>query len=227
MLFSFTYHPFTAIIGDIKNSRDLENRRDVQSQLQKSLNTVNDQYKDELASKFMITLGDEFQGLLKTAAPALYIIDQIEREMYPVKIRFGVGVGAIVTDINSNMPLGADGPAYYSARKMVDELRLSEKKRMEPIANVKIEIQNHDEAADLMNTIFSLLTTLKETWTSRQTEIISAYLKYKTQKDAAQFLNINQSNVQKALSSANFYTCQKAMESVFKILSGIKGDAGV
>ena len=51
----------------------------------------------------MITLGDEFQGLLKNGSAAVFIIDKIEREMYPIKFRFGLGVGEITTDINSNM----------------------------------------------------------------------------------------------------------------------------
>ena len=228
MFFSFEYHPFVAVIGDIKGSKHLEDRRGVQNHLKEVLNTINKEYRDDLASKFMITLGDEFQGLLKGGSSAIFMIDKIEREMYPIQLRFGIGVGEITTDINSNIPLGADGPAYYNARKMIDELKTSEKKKMESKVNIKIEIQGNAEIPKLINTIFALLMTIKETWTHRQVEIMNSYLKGDgTQKDAARILNINQSNVQKALASANFYTYRKAMEAVAKVLSEIKEDKGV
>ncbi|MDF1496073.1 SatD family protein [Caproiciproducens sp. CPB-2] len=228
MFFSFDYNPLVAIIGDIKNSKQLENRRAVQIRLKEVLDAINHEYRDNIASKFMITLGDEFQGLLKAGSSAIFIIDKIEREMHPIQLRFGIGVGEITTDINSNMPLGADGPAYYNARKMIDGLKASEKKKMESKVNVRIEVQGNPDMSELINTVFSLLTTIKETWTPRQVEIINSYLKTGgTQKDTARILNINQSNVQKALSSANYYTYRKAIETIAKVLSDIKEDNGV
>lgn len=223
MFFSFDYCPYIAIIGDIKGSKHSENRQDIQLQLKKVLDAVNNEYEEELASRFMITIGDEFQGLLKAGHAVIFIIDKIEREMYPVKIRFGIGVGKMTTDINFDMPLGADGPAYYNARVMINELKASEKKKMESKVNVKVSIQDHADTSELINTIFSLLTAVKETWTPRRVEIINAYLDCGgTQERAARNLGINQSNVQKALASSNFYTYRKALESVSKVLSGIK-----
>jgi hypothetical protein len=227
MFFFFDYKPFVAIIGDIRNSKQLENRRAVQIRLKEVLDAINNEYRDYIASKFMITLGDEFQGLLKTGSSAIFIIDKIEREMYPIKLRFGIGVGEITTDINSDMPLGADGSAYYNARKMIDELKASVKKKMEPKANVRIEVQGNADISRVINTIFSLISTIKETWTPRQIEIINSYLNTGgKQKDTARILNINQSNVQKALSSANYYTYRKAIETIAEVLSDIKGNKG-
>ncbi|MEA4926263.1 MAG: SatD family protein [Syntrophomonadaceae bacterium] len=228
MFFFFDYFPYIAVIGDIKNSKHSENRRALQLQLKKVLDSVNSIYEKELASKFMITLGDEFQGLLNAGSAVVFIIDKIEREMYPVKLRFGIGVGEMTTDIDFNMPLGADGPAYYNARAMIDELKASEKKKMESKVNAKISIQDNADTSELINTIFSLLTIIKETWTPRRIEIINTYLACGgTQDKAAQILSINQSNVQKALASANFYTYHKALESVSKVLSRIKENKDV
>ena len=222
MFFFFDYCPYIAIIGDIKDSKHSENRHTIQVQLKKVLDTINIEYEAVLASKFMITLGDEFQGLLKLGASAIFIIDKIEREMYPVKIRFGIGIGEMTTDINFDMPLGADGPAYYNARIMIDELKTSEKKKMGSKVNIKISIQDNTDTSELINTIFSLLTIIKETWTPRRVEIMNAYLNCGgTQEEVAQVLGINQSNVQKALASSNFYTYRKALGSVSKVLSCI------
>ena len=163
-----------------------------------------------------------FQGLLKNGRSLIYIIDQFEREMFPVKIRFGIGVGEITTDIDYNMSLGADGPAYYNARSMIEEIKTSEKKQKELKANVKISVQENSEASEIFNSFFLLLTIAKEKWTTRRVEIITTYMNCGgTQEDSAKLLNINQSNVQKALASSNFYTYSKVLDVLSRQFSYI------
>ena len=41
-------------------------------------------------------------------------------DIYPVEIRYGIGVGQITTNINTDMALGADEPGFYNARKAID-----------------------------------------------------------------------------------------------------------
>lgn len=219
----FSSKTFTAIIGDIVKSKKLVDRKAIQERLAASLNEINIKYGETIASKFMITLGDEFQGLLHTGNQAIAIIEDIERKMYPIQIRFGIGVGEITTGINPDIPLGADGPAYYHARKMIDELKAQEKKLMVAKSNVRIEIENHAPIADLINAIFSLNTVIKAKWTIRQREIIYAYLKCdRTQSDVAYELGINRTNVQRALSGSHFYAYQQALDKVTKILASIE-----
>jgi len=100
MLFSINDKPYVAIIGDIIGSRNIENRNEVQNKLKDVLNHVNNKYAEDISAKFTITLGDEFQGLLSAGRYVMDIIQFIERKMYPVKMRFGVGIGKITTDIH-------------------------------------------------------------------------------------------------------------------------------
>ena len=83
-------HSFAAVIGDIKDSRHLENRKEVQDRLQRVMDRLNRKYKEDIVSKFLITLGDEFQGLLCGGKNILSMINEIKMEMYPVRLRFGV-----------------------------------------------------------------------------------------------------------------------------------------
>jgi hypothetical protein len=222
MLFNFRYHPYIAIIGDIKNSKQFKNRKELQNKLNEVIDTINKNYENDLASLFMITLGDEFQGLLKNGKSLVYILDQFEREMFPVKIRFGVGIGEITTEINYNIPLGADGPAYYNARSMIEEIKTSEKKHKEIKVSVKLCMQENSETSEILNSFFLLLTIAKEKWTSRRVEIITTYINCGgTQEDAAKKLEINQSNVQKALASSNFYSYSKVLDFLSRQLSCI------
>jgi hypothetical protein len=222
-MLNFDYKPFIAIIGDIVGSKNLQDRKIVQEKLITLLNNINEQYKTYISSKFMITLGDEFQGLLHAGVCVIEIIEKIEQEMHPIKIRFGVGVGKIETNIDLNMPLGADGSAYYNARKMIDKVWANEKKKMGSKPNIGIEVDNYDDVTELMNTILSLSAVIKSKWTDRQREIINAYTRYEgTQSSVAQKLGINQSSVQKALLNAGFYAYQQALQTITKTLSQIK-----
>lgn len=48
--------------------------------------------------------------------------------LYPVELRFGIGIGEITTEINTEMALGADGPGYYKAREAIEH-RWTERQR--------------------------------------------------------------------------------------------------
>lgn len=131
---------YYAIIGDIKRSKKIENRCEIQEKLKKILDNVNSIYNNDISAKFLITLGDEFQGLLEITAPILEIIKYIQREIYPIKLRFGVGIGNVSMLINHEAAIGADGPAFYAAREMIEFLREQEKKLKKQAADIQISV---------------------------------------------------------------------------------------
>ena len=140
-MFAFAYRPYVAIIGDVRDSRLLENRGAVQEQLKSVLTKINRLYAEDISAKFMITLGDEFQGLLGAGKNAIQIVEYIQREMYPVEIRFGLGIGEITTEINAEMAIGADGPGYYCARNAIEYLKDNEGRKRNVVCDVRIEIE--------------------------------------------------------------------------------------
>ena len=62
----------------------------------------------------------------------MHIIADIERQMHPIKMRFGIGVGDIRTEVIKEMSIGADGPVYHNARKAIDILKKMKKKSDKP-----------------------------------------------------------------------------------------------
>ncbi|MFA6939964.1 MAG: SatD family protein [Clostridiaceae bacterium] len=224
MFFFFFYNPYIAIIGDIKESRKIKDRKGTQDKLLEVLNEINEKYEKDISSKFMITLGDEFQGLLCNGTNVISIIFDIERKMFPVKIRFGVGIGEITTDINSEMAIGADGPGYYKARDSIKYLKENEQKNKTNSSNIRIDVDGDNENTTVMlNTILSLLTAIKELWTDRQREIIWDMLAHQDgQKNAAVRLNITQSAVQKSLANGKYYAYKEAIETIEKALDEIR-----
>lgn len=223
MFFFFNFNPYIAIIGDIKNSKQLNKRKKVQDELNLVLNEINKQYESMISAKFMITLGDEFQGLLHEGAKVLDIIEEIQREMYPIQIRFGIGVGQITTEINAEMAIGADGPGYYKARKAIETLKSCEQKSKTQPSDIRIEIEDDEHSiADLVNTIFSLMAVIQSSWTERQREIIWKYEECgESQTECAVRLGVSQSTVQRSLMTSDYYAYKNAKETVNTVLKEI------
>ncbi len=224
MFFLFSYNPYIAVIGDIKNSKRMDGRNEVQKKLNMILEDINIKYVQDIASKFMITLGDEFQGLLRCGNNVMNIISEIEARMYPVNLRFGIGVGEITTEINPDIPLGADGPAYYNARAAIEQLKSREKKRKSGETNILIVVDGENEKeVKLLNTILSLGTVVKSRWTERQREVIRDHIEHgENQLKAAERLGITQSNVNKNLTKADYYSYKEAMDTLSEALSEIR-----
>lgn len=221
-----TIHSFAAVIGDIKDSRHLENRKEVQVHLQEILDRLNEKYKDHIVSKFLITLGDEFQGLLCGGEHILDMVNEIRMEMYPVRLRFGIGFGQITTDIKSEMALGADGPGYYRAREAIELLKEREKKNRPVLAELCLRLDEKDQEKEvLLNTVFDLMYVVESGWTERQRETIWDMLLYGDgQQNTARRLSISQPTVQKALAAGSYYTYENALKNASKILGDIQND---
>jgi len=226
MFFCFSNNPYIAIIGDLMESKKIQARGEIQEKLKEVLNSINSIYTNDISSNFIITLGDEFQGLLCRGENVMKILSEIEDRMYPVKIRFGIGVGAITTEINRSMAIGADGPAYYKAREAMEYLREQEKRKQTVTANMRFEFEDgNQEIETMINTILGLLTVMKNSWSNRQREVISDMMKHQdSQKNAAQRLNIQQPTVQKILSKGNYYSYKDAFNTVGRALEEIKHD---
>ena len=222
----FNHKPYIAVIGDMKNSKKLRNRQVIQEKLKGVLEQINIKYKDDLSSKFIITLGDEFQGLLYRGGQTLHIICEIERKMYPVKIRFGIGIGEITTKINQEMSIGADGPGYYKAREAIEYLKKNEKMKKVGKSDIRVEADMDNQTSVItLNTIFTLLSAIKDTWSDRQREVIWDMLEHQdSQMEAAGRLNIQQPTVQRLLSKGKYFAYREALDAAEKVLGEIKQD---
>lgn len=103
---------------DIKNSRMISDREFIQIKLIEMLKSCNLKFEEYILSPFLITLGDEWQGLLKENSPILDIIHFFKSNL-PSTIDFytGIGIGDI-TIHNFELTVNQlDGPSFYLARK--------------------------------------------------------------------------------------------------------------
>lgn len=211
---------YIAIIGDIKGSKEIKNRGWIQEKLNTVLNHVNETYYADISAKFVITLGDEFQGLLKSKEHLLDIVKYIQREMYPVRLRFGIGLGEISTNIFYEAAIGADGPAYYAARKMIEQLREQEKKLKKQAADIQISIHDTEnfEIAEI-NIILALMKIIEDGWSEKQRFTIWDMAQNGgSQEECAKRMATTQSTVARRLADGNYLTYERAGRTVAEAL---------
>lgn len=211
---------YIAIVGDIKESKKLEDRKKIQLKIYNVLNQINQMFSADISARFIITLGDEFQGLLKEYGHLLDIIKFIQREMYPVKMRFGIGIGEISTVIFHEAALGADGPAYYAARSMIEELREQEKKLKKHASDIQIDIYNtKDFETTQINIILSLMKVIEDEWTDNQRYTIwDMEQNGGSQEKCAKRMNTTQSTIARRLADGKYVIYEKAKEIVNEAL---------
>ena len=211
---------YIAIIGDIKMSKLIIERGKLQNHVINILKTVNEKYAPSIASKFLITLGDEFQGLLSSGVHLMDIIQFIKTEAQPIEIRFGIGVGTITTTINPDAAIGADGPAYYMARECIDNMKMAEGTKGRVCGNVQIRIDSSNHLQELsLNTIFNLMHCIEHDWTIKQKEIAYYTLSHREkQTDIAKQFNVSQAYIQQVFSKTHFYAYKDAYDSINTIL---------
>lgn len=220
---------FIAIIGDIKDSKELENRREVQQNLNCVLKNVNEIYAEDISANFIITLGDEFQGLLSDCGHILDIIKYIQRELYPVRLRFGVGFGKIHTAIFRDAAIGADGPAYYAARKMIEELREQEKRLKKQAADIQISIYGTEKfEVTEINTMLVLMKLMEDGWSEKQRYTIwDMEQNGGSQEECAKRMRTTQSTVARRLAEGNYVVyvrVRKVVKEAIRRLGEIQND---
>ena len=178
---------YIAISGDLISSKAITNRPKSQKQLQNLLNQINKKYKELLKSAFTITTGDEFQALL------VQIIDEIALGFKPYQIRFGVGSGSILTEINPEQSIGSDGPAYWHARAAIDYIH---DKNDYGSNHLAVDLED-TETSQQINAILAACEFIKSKWTVTQYEVIDGLLQKMAEK-----LDLSPSSFNKRLKSS-------------------------
>ncbi len=113
--------PCIALIADMVKSRELprSQRADVQVSFSEFISELNRKYRHAILARFVITLGDEFQGLLSDPTVIPDLMWDLNYKFQPRPLRVGVGFGLIDTPIGRNA-INIDGPALHQARNAID-----------------------------------------------------------------------------------------------------------
>ena len=218
---------YLALIADVIDSKMVQERLDLQKQVEKTLQKMNELFGDYLASRFTLTLGDEFQALLEVDAPVFQIIDTLRLELNPTQLRFGIGLGEIVTAIDPLQSVGADGPAYWNARAAINFVH-----QKNDYGNTQIYFSSGKENKDFfVNALIASGEAIRSSWRDSQEEILlnllkrSVYSESFSQQDLAQSLAINPSALSKRLKSSSIRVYLRGRAAALaSIQSTVKGE---
>ena len=218
---------YLALIADVIDSKTVQERFDLQKQVEKTLQKMNELFGDYMVSRFTLTLGDEFQALLKVDAPIFQIIDTLRSELTPTQLRFGIGLGEIVTAIDPLQSVGADGPAYWNARAAINFVH-----QKNDYGNTQIYFSSGKENQDyFVNAFIASGEAIRSGWRESQEEILlnllkrSVYSETFSQQDLAQSLAINPSALSKRLKSSSVRVYLRGRAAALaSIQSTVKGE---
>jgi SatD family (SatD) len=144
---------------------------------------INKAEKKIILSPLTVTLGDEFQGVVKNVNAGVMIMMRIEEMLIeaglPFRLRFVFNRGKIDTAINPEVSYGMLGQGLTATRKLMDSQKSSRKRFL---------IFDGGQKGDLefFQDIFMLYQSITDEWKQKDYKIIDAFLKYQDYKTVAQ-----------------------------------------
>ena len=201
---------YLAVIADMVKSRALPagQRALVQKHFQELVANLNKEYRNGLASKFAITLGDEFQGLLTTSTVLPDLIWQIEEKFPDRQLRVGIGMGTLDTPLQA-YAINIDGPALHAGRDAIEAA-----KKSNLLGGVFSGMGSLDE---VLNGIARLLWFHRSNWTKAQRTIANLLRKGMMQSEVAERLGISRQVVSKQVAASGWVTYAGA-EKAWRII---------
>lgn len=206
---------YLALIGDIIGSRNLENRKQVQRELEVVLDEINTRFSSCIKTEFIITLGDEFQGLLLPCSEAYRIATTVLEQMHPVELRFGLGYGSITTAMKESS-IGMDGPAFYAARQALEFLKNSRDAAVRIAGPALPEIQLR-----AVNALLSSLAAIRQFWPENFKQALPLVRQGLTQQQVAAATNVTQSAISWMLKRARWREIQAIEAELIYLLRNL------
>lgn len=199
------------MIGDIRESRTLDDWASVFSQLDGALKAVNREFSDDILLNFKPTVGDEFQGALREARKAYAVCVSIKSQL-PVRVYCGIGIGDIEKPLHEDV--GMRGSGFYRARRALESCK--EEKRSVIIRSA----DTPDLMDDAINTLLHFIETLENSWTGRQREVLSYYRSHPdhTYEQLGEHFGIAKQTVWKILKAADWEVVSEGEATVNRLL---------
>jgi hypothetical protein len=188
---------YLAVIADMVKSRELSSakRAVVQKHFQELVATLNREYRNSLASKFAITLGDEFQGLLTTSTVIPDLIWQSEEKFPDRQLRVGIGIGSLDTPLQE-YAINIDGPALHTARDAIEAA-----KKSNLLGGV---FAGMGSLGEVLNGIARMLWFHRSNWTTAQRTIANLLRDGMMQSEVAERLGISRQVVSKQVAASGW-----------------------
>ena len=168
---------------------------------------INNKFRDDFLSPITITLGDEFQSIIRTLRSGIDIIISFEeaiiKDQKNFKLRYILNYGDIDTPINRDAAYGMLGPGFIQARKLLSELKDTRDRYLFQLANPVL--------SEKLNLIFRLYQMIIDGWQNKDYGLIGEFLADRDYKTVAEKLNKDRSLIwrrEKSLKISEYFTAK-------------------
>jgi hypothetical protein len=213
--------PIIAVLGDVVRSRRLEpkERSEVQRAFEQLLAQINRRYDRSILGAFLMTLGDEFQGLLEQPDALPDIVQDIREKLPTLRLRIVVSRGVLTTDVKPKaVALGTDGPAWHEARKVLDHWRGAKRDGVAFVGFADDDV--------ILNGLSGLLTYHWTHLEASQREIVIALRHHQgLRKEAAAEMSISQQALSNRAQSAGWREYEAGMTACRELLGRYRSAA--
>ena len=196
------------LMGDIVGSSNAD-QLILQREFASLIRRVNEDYPSSFESPLTITLGDEFQGVVRSSKEAAEVVIALEEYRWDLEIeiviRYSLGLGEITTPINPNIAYGMLGPGLSEVREALVEMKQEEDRMM-----ISGKFETKTQLALSMN----IFLEKQEEWKWRDREIISGYFKYRDYKKVAEVMGKDVSLIWRRFKSLEFDSYRKRKKLV-------------
>ncbi|WP_170107094.1 SatD family protein [Roseibium marinum] len=212
-------HKLSVLMGDIVGSEQMD-RGKLHSVFNEEIGRANETFRPDLVSPLTITLGDEFQGLVRTSAQAFKIANMLRLDLLirGVPCRFVIGQADIETPVNPKKAWNMLGAGLSAARD-----RLDDKKDEGAYRFSLLGAPDDAKAAALqalLDALGAALSDMEAGWSATQLRTIALWVRYGGNADqVAKFRNVTNRSVYYALEAAGWETYIKRRDALHAYLA--------
>ena len=178
------------LMADIMKSSS-KGGKQLMSEFERLVKSCNRNFASQILSPLTITLGDEFQRVVKFLVPCveivLYLEEQLLKQNLDFRLRYAINYGAIDTPINTKYAHGMLGSGLTQARKRLNQMKSIQERHWTNPPKKGLGAK--------LNRAFLIYQTIYDEWTGDDIPMASAFLRYKNYKKVAQELGKDPSSV--------------------------------
>jgi hypothetical protein len=196
------------VIGDVVESRRIEQRATAQESLHDLLAFLNKVLDDSVLAPFSLSRGDEIQALVSRAEILPDVLWYTAARFRFSAVRFGFGLGELSTSL-APVPMATDGPAWWAARNAVTNAAVTRR-----IGGVW---QGFGEDDQVLTALGTLLVHIRSRLTPRQRAVIERLRSGADMVQVAEDLGISKQAVSTIVAAAGWRAYQEG-EDAWKLL---------
>lgn len=204
------------LMADIINSGKKE-QKPLMEDFKNLIAEINQIYKADILSPLTITLGDEFQGVIKNLAASIQIILTLEENSIHnklnFKLRYVLNQGEIETPVNEKIAYEMLGSGLTEAR-----LKLNDSKKKKFRFNIAIDDLLQQS---ILNDAFIIFENITDKWSLKNDyELASNFIQFKDYKIVSEKMNKDRSLIwkrEKTLHMESYYATKNIIQTITSI----------